>query len=232
MGVLLKPLSFSFHSSDIIARHQISNRLIFITLFAVAFAHQLYVVSAAVDQNEQQDAELQSSCEAKTLEDVPPDPVSIFMTTEPRDCSFDFLSFNLQFYDASDVTVTAARKLSEFIIGSTKSKSIKYSKAQVDEFRLEANNLAKDALKEDENLLAVAIAAPSMPLAVVQFRDKVENRNTTDHTFLSIYWRELGIAWNQSDGAQFWGAPFKDCGPLQGRWLWPFSVTVVEQHIK
>lgn len=77
MGLLLKPLSFSFHSSDIIARHQISNRLIFITLFAVAFTHQFHVVSGAVDQTEQQDAELQSSCETKTLDDVPPDPVRI-----------------------------------------------------------------------------------------------------------------------------------------------------------
>jgi G protein-coupled receptor 158 len=92
--------------------------------------------------------------------------------------------------------------------------------------------LASEALKEDDNLLAFALAAPSLQLAVVQFRDKIGSRNITDHTFLSIYWRELGIAWNQSDGAQFWGAPFKDCGPLQGRWLWPFSVTVVVQHIK
>lgn len=152
------------------------------------------------------------------------------MAMQCRNCSLTFALF--QFYDASDVTVTAARKLSEFIVGSTKSKSSKFSKSQVEEFRLEANNLAKDALKEDENLLAVAIAAPSVPLAVVQFRDKVDHRNVSDHTFLSIYWRELGIAWNQSDGAQFWGSPFKDCGALQGRWLWPFSVTVVEQHIK
>lgn len=94
--------------------------------------------------------------------------------------------------------------------------------------------LAIEALKEDENLLAFALAAPSAqpPLAVVQFRDKVINRNGSDHTFLSIYWRELGIAWNQSDGAQFWGAPFKDCGPMRGRWLWPFSVTVVFKHFK
>lgn len=99
-------------------------------------------------------------------------------------------------------------------------------------FRKHANVLANEALKEDENLLAVALAAPAVPLAVVQFRDRVDNHNSTDHTFLSIYWRELGIAWNQTDGAQFWGAPFKDCGPMQGRWLWPFSVTVVEQHIK
>lgn len=132
------------------------------------------------------------------------------------------------------MTVTAARQLSEFIVESSKgiAKNAKFSQSKIDGFRKYANNLARDALQEDDNLLAFALAAPSVPLAVVQFRDKVDNRNITDHTFLSIYWRELGIAWNQSDGAQFWGAPFKDCGPMQGRWLWPFSVTVVVQHSK
>lgn len=131
------------------------------------------------------------------------------------------------------MTVTAATKLSEFIVDFSKSsKSTKLSQSKIDAFRKYANTLAMEALKEDENLLAFALAAPSVPLAVVQFRDRIDNRNVTDHTFLSIYWRELGIAWNQSDGAQFWGAPFKDCGPMQGRWLWPFSVTVVVQHSK
>lgn len=147
---------------------------------------------------------------------------------------FNFHSPSLpQFYDASDVTVTAARKLSEFIGEAGKgNKNTKFTPARIDEFRKFAKNLANEALTEDENLLAFALAAPSVPLAVVQFRDRVNNRNVTDHTFLSIYWRELGIAWNQSDGAHFWGAPFKDCGPMQGRWLWPFSVTVVVQHVK
>lgn len=143
--------------------------------------------------------------------------------------------YRKKFYDASDTTVTAARKLSEFIVDNSKnSKNTKFTQAKIDTFRKHANQLAIEALKEDENLLAFALAAPSAqpPLAVVQFRDKVDIRNGSDHTFLSIYWRELGIAWNQSDGAQFWGAPFKDCGPMQGRWLWPFSVTVVVQHIK
>lgn len=81
MGFLLKPHNFSFHSSDITTRHQtISNRLIFITFFAVAFTLQVYGVAAVVDQTEQQDVELQASstasCETKTLDDVPPDPVS------------------------------------------------------------------------------------------------------------------------------------------------------------
>lgn len=140
---------------------------------------------------------------------------------------------SFQHYDASDVTVAAARKFGEYIVEASKgTKGAKFSPSRLEEFRKHANNLANEALKEDENLLAFALAAPSVPLAVVQFREKVDNRSITNHTFLSIYWRELGIAWNQTDGAQFWGAPFKDCGPMQGRWLWPFSVTVIEQHVK
>lgn len=175
-----------------------------------------------------------------------------------------------KYYDASEVTAEAAKKLSEFIAEAGKSaKGQKYSQSKIDSFQKYARELANDALSEDENLLAFALAAPSVSLAVVQFRDRV-NRNVTDHNFLSIYWRELGIAWNQTDGAHFWGAPFKgkwksfvsrflfysiaksitflmncsssypphfiiekkDCGPMQGRWLWPFSVTVVVQHVK
>lgn len=65
---------------------------------------------------------------------------------------------------------------------------------------------------------------------MVQFRGHVEN--TTNHSYLSTYWRELGEAWNHSDGYQFWGSPFRDCGPLQGRWLWPFSATVQSSGYK
>lgn len=90
MGLLLKPHDFSFHSSDITTRHQtISNRLIFITFFAVAFTLPIYGVSAAavVEQTEQQDTDLQSSstpCETKTLDDVPPDPVEFHDTFAVR----------------------------------------------------------------------------------------------------------------------------------------------------
>lgn len=140
----------------------------------------------------------------------------------------------MQFYDASDVTVEAARKLGQYIVDTSKdSKSTsKFSPSKVESFHKQANVLAKEALKEDENLLAFALAAPLASVAIVQFRDKVDNKITTNHTYLHTYWRELGFAWNQSDGAQFWGAPFRDCGPLRGRWLWPFSVIVVVQNIK
>lgn len=129
-----------------------------------------------------------------------------------------------QFYDTTDITVLAARKLADYVARNPK---------DVESVRNQANALALEALKSDENLLAFALASPSVPMAVVQFRDKVnESSHSTNRTFLNIYWKELGIAWNQSDGSLFWGSPFRDCGPLKGRWLWPFSVTAVVQQIK
>ncbi len=81
------------------------------------------------------------------------------------------------------------------------------------EIRQKANEIAVNALNQDVGLLAVAIgnkfiillsflqsysttivvvfsAAPSIKLAVVQFRDHVENAK--NHSYLSTYWRELG----------------------------------------
>lgn len=126
--------------------------------------------------------------------------------------------------------MNAAQKLSEFI--SSESKNLKFTPSKIESFQKRANSLAKEALKEDENLLAFALATPPASVAVIQFRDSIDNKSATNHSFLHTYWRELGYAWNQSTGAQFWGAPFRDCGPMRGRWLWPFSVTVVVQNIK
>lgn len=124
------------------------------------------------------------------------------------------------------MTQRAAQKLGEYL------SSISSASTKINAIREKADQLAKEALKEDEGLLAVAIAAPSVSVAVVQFRDRIEHKESNNHTFLSIYWRELGVAWNQSDGYQLWGAPFKDCAGLKGRWLWPFSVTVQTQGHK
>lgn len=127
----------------------------------------------------------------------------------------------------------AAQKLSEFIANEGgKNKNAKYSDAKIESFQKRANTLARDALKEDENLLAFALATPPAKIAVLQFRETIGNKNESNHTYLHTFWRELGFAWNQSDGAQYWGAPFRDCGPLRGRWLWPFSVTVIVQNVK
>jgi G protein-coupled receptor 158 len=135
--------------------------------------------------------------------------------------------------------MNAAQKLSEMISSDgsaiskgSSNKSLKFPQQKVESFIKRANSLAKDALNEDENFLAFALATPQASVAVLQFRDSIDNKSATSHSFLHTYWRELGYAWNQTNGANFWGAPFRDCGPLKGRWLWPFSVTVVVQNIK
>uniref|UniRef100_A0AAG5CVU5 G-protein coupled receptors family 3 profile domain-containing protein n=1 Tax=Anopheles atroparvus TaxID=41427 RepID=A0AAG5CVU5_ANOAO len=152
-------------------------------------------------------------CEQRALDEVPPDP----------------------FYDVSDITIGAAKSFADFLAGR------KIDGAARDErkfalAREKANELASSVLKQDDGLLlAVGIASPRLPLAVVQFRDQIDASHVNlseSKSFLSTYWRELGAAWNQSNGAQFWGAPFRDCGPLYGRWLWPYSVTVESQGYK
>lgn len=88
--VIMGPLtlhSFSFHSSDNKnTKHQlfainISNRLILITFFAfVAFTFPICGIVALETLDQQQssdDSQQATPCEAKTLDDVPPDPVSI-----------------------------------------------------------------------------------------------------------------------------------------------------------
>lgn len=78
MGFLLK-LTNSSDSTCISTRHHNTqyhnlNRLVLITLLAVAFSTKTYDVLAAVDQTEQ-DTDFQAPCETITLDDVPPDPV-------------------------------------------------------------------------------------------------------------------------------------------------------------
>lgn len=148
----------------------------------------------------------------------------------------------------TDITIEAATELAVMMSRSR----LTHHNATI-----EANRIAKETLAKDENLLAVAIAAPKLSVAVVQFRDQVSISpppmsapsassstttsfqanhtgipTTTSRNYLSAYWRELGAAWNQSDGAQLWGVPFRDCGPLVNRWLWPFSATIVEHSQK
>lgn len=164
--------------------------------------------------------------------------------------------------------MNAAKQLGNYVARNPKDIEGAHSRAR---------QLATDALKADENFLAFALASPSIPMAVIQFRDRVDNTSqSSNRTFLSLYWKELGellsymtttkkklcmhfttyewinwirwerkrllicwlqclltgIAWNQTDSAQFWGPPFRDCGPLRGRWLWPFSVTVIVRKTK
>lgn len=133
-----------------------------------------------------------------------------------------------QFYDAYDITIEAAKKLSDYL------NSIRPVNTITSEIIVQANSIAAESLQDDEGILAIAIAAPSLKLAVVQFRDVIDiaSEVSNNHTYLRTYWRELGIAWNHTEGAQFWGPPFRDCGALKGRWLWPFSVNFQQNGIK
>lgn len=103
------------------------------------------------------------------------------------------------------------------------------------DIRNRANDIASETLTEDEGLLAIALAVPSLKLAVVQFRDSVQIPPdiSNNHTSLGIYWRELGIAWNHTVATeQRWGTPFRDCVAIKGRWLWPYSVNFQENGIR
>lgn len=132
-----------------------------------------------------------------------------------------------QFYDAYDVTIEAAKKLANYL------NSVRPVNSITSDIRNHANAIASETLEEDVGLLAIALAAPSLKLAVVQFRDVIDSPEVSNnHTYLRTYWRELGVAWNHSEGAQFWGPPFRDCGALRGRWLWPYSVNFQENGIR
>ncbi|XP_049530450.1 probable G-protein coupled receptor 158 isoform X3 [Anopheles darlingi] len=152
-------------------------------------------------------------CEQRALDELPPDP----------------------FYDVSDITIGAAKSFAEYL-ATKKIDSVRSDDRKLALAREKANELATGVLKQDDGLLlAVGIASPKLPLAVVQFRGQIDSAHVNlseSRNFLSTYWRELGVAWNQSNGAQFWGAPFRDCGPLYNRWLWPYSVTVESQGYK
>lgn len=104
-----------------------------------------------------------------------------------------------QFYDAYDITIEAAKKLADYL------NSIRPVHTITPEIRSQANAIATESLQEDEGLLAIAIAAPSLKLAVVQFRDIIDiaPEVSNNHTYLRTYWRELGLAWNHTEGTPF-----------------------------
>nr|XP_036226167.1 uncharacterized protein LOC106624095 isoform X2 [Bactrocera oleae] len=166
-------------------------------------------VTAAADNTEEK-------CEPKVLEEVPPEP----------------------FFDFSDIAEDAARQFTEFItnkFGTSGPPTQQAITAELrEELRRRANGIASYALNEDENLLAFAIAAPSIQTVVVKFKDDVTIPPEQIHNkaILGSYWRELGVAWNSTESTQEWGAPFRDCNVLKGRWLWPFRITFSENKIK
>uniref|UniRef100_A0A1A9WMB5 G-protein coupled receptors family 3 profile domain-containing protein n=1 Tax=Glossina brevipalpis TaxID=37001 RepID=A0A1A9WMB5_9MUSC len=154
----------------------------------------------------------EEKCEAKTLDEIPAEP----------------------YYDFRDIAEDAARQFTEFLANKFPSAPAVITDQIRDEVRRRANGIASYALSEDDNLLAFALAAPSIHTVVVKFRDNVTIPPDQIHNrgFLGSYWRELGQAWNSSDDIQEWGAPFKDCNLLVGRWLWPFRLSYSESKIK
>lgn len=80
--------------------------------------------------------------------------------------------------------MNAAKQLGDYVARNPKDIEGAHSRARL---------LATDALKADENFLAFALASPSIPMAVIQFRDRVDNTSqSSNRTFLSLYWKELG----------------------------------------
>uniref|UniRef100_A0A1B0AGW5 G-protein coupled receptors family 3 profile domain-containing protein n=1 Tax=Glossina pallidipes TaxID=7398 RepID=A0A1B0AGW5_GLOPL len=155
----------------------------------------------------------EEKCEAKTLDEIPAEP----------------------YYDFRDIAEDAARQFTEFLANKFPSVPPAIITDQIrDEVRRRANGIASYALSEDDNLLAFALAAPSIHTVVVKFRDNVTIPPEQIHNrgFLGSYWRELGHAWNSTDDTQEWGAPFRDCNLLVGRWLWPFRLSFSESKIK
>ncbi|XP_001993162.2 probable G-protein coupled receptor 158 isoform X2 [Drosophila grimshawi] len=153
-------------------------------------------------------------CEPKVLESLPDEP----------------------YYDFTDIAEEAARQFTEYLSNKfpNADANVAIDKQTREEVSRRANVIASYALNEDDNLLAFAIAAPSIQAVVVKFRDNVTIPPNQVHNkdYLGSYWRELGAAWNSSDGTQEWGAPFRDCNLLTGRWLWPFRISFTNHRIK
>ncbi|XP_017063152.1 probable G-protein coupled receptor 158 isoform X2 [Drosophila eugracilis] len=156
----------------------------------------------------------EEKCEPKVLETQPDEP----------------------FYDYTDIAEDAARQFIEFLSSKFPNANtpITIDEPTREEVSRRANGIASYALNEDDNLLAFAIAAPSIHTVVVKFRDNVTIPPDQVHNkaYLGSYWRELGAAWNSTDGTQEWGAPFRDCNLLTRRWLWPFRISFSEHRIK
>ncbi|XP_075153883.1 G-protein coupled receptor 158 smog isoform X2 [Haematobia irritans] len=155
----------------------------------------------------------EEKCEPKVLDEVPAEP----------------------YYDFADIAEDAARQFAEFLSGRFPLSPPSVITDEIrDEVRRRANTIASYALNEDEHLLAFALAAPSIHTVVVKFKENVTIPPEQVHNrgFLGSYWRELGHAWNSTDGSQEWGTPFRDCNLLVSRWLWPFRISLVESKFK
>ncbi|XP_055370745.1 uncharacterized protein LOC129605163 isoform X2 [Condylostylus longicornis] len=196
--------------------------------------------SSGKDKNSKTTITPPPPCEPKVLEKIPPDPS----------------------FDVEDICIDAAKEFAEFlstkssissvlentgVLQQSSLSSISFSgsgsginiqsqsnSGLIEEIRKKANNIANEALQMDENLLAFAIASPILHIAVVKFRDNVTIPSPEMHNkaFLGVYWRELGLAWNNTEGTNEWGTPFRDCNALPGRWLWPYRISIVDSGYK
>lgn len=87
----------------------------------------------------------------------------------------DLVLWIQQFYDYTDIAEDAARQFIEFLSGKFPNANtpIAIDEPTRAEVSRRANGIASYALNEDDNLLAFAIAAPSIHTVVVKFRDNV-----------------------------------------------------------
>ncbi|XP_039501702.1 probable G-protein coupled receptor 158 isoform X4 [Drosophila santomea] len=214
----LTPTASSVSALSRAERFRLRKRSATPTTPATTTATPLDVATAAAATAAAKDAgsgkKPEEKCEPKVLETLPDEP----------------------FYDYTDIAEDAARQFIEFLSGKFPNANtpITIDEATRAEVSRRANGIASYALNEDDNLLAFAIAAPSIHTVVVKFRDNVTIPPDQVHNkaYLGSYWRELGAAWNSTDGTQEWGAPFRDCNLLTRRWLWPFRISFSEHRIK
>uniref|UniRef100_A0A6P4FQD6 Probable G-protein coupled receptor 179 n=1 Tax=Drosophila rhopaloa TaxID=1041015 RepID=A0A6P4FQD6_DRORH len=97
------------------------------------------------------------------------------------------------FYDYTDIAEDAARQFIEFLSSKFPNANtpITIDEATRAEVSRRANGIASYALNEDDNLLAFAIAAPSIHTVVVKFKDNVTipPNQVRNKAYLGSYWR-------------------------------------------
>lgn len=106
------------------------------------------------------------------------------------------------------------------------------------EIKTKAMEIAKRALQKQPLILGTGVAAASVQVAIVQFQNAVIRsaehweESQKRREFLAAYWRVMGAAWNRTGDSEQWGFPFRDCGPLKQRWLWPYTATIQVARFK
>lgn len=110
-------------------------------------------------------------------------------------------------------------------------------KSKHSEIQTKAITIAKNVLTDEPTILATGIAVASVQLAVMQFQSSVVHADSWEEPqkkrdFLSMYWRSMGSAWNRTGDTEQWGLPFRDCGPVRQRWLWPYTASIKVEGFK